>query len=321
MFFGALISLFFLPMVVHAQSDITTSVLGSILLQVEQHGEAWYVHPDTGYRFYLKDGEVAYTMMRYFGLGISDKDLTAIEIADSAQQASDMVSQCETNPLADAVKGKILLQVEQNGEAWYVSPKNCVRIYLKNGDEAYSVMRFLGLGITDENLSLIPLPIATVQTTEGEIKIQMRTDDAPVTVGNFISLALQNFYDGTFFHRIIPDFMVQGGDPLTKTDPDTTSRHGTGGPGYTFADEENTLKHVRGVLSMANAGPDTNGSQFFIVTAESTPWLDGAHTIFGEVIEGMQVVDRIESSKTDSRDYPVNPILITDITFDEIERQ
>ena len=137
---------------------------------------------------------------------------------------------------------------------------------------------------------------ATMQTNHGTIEIELFDDDAPKTVGNFLKLARDGFYDGVIFHRVIPNFMIQGGDP-TGT--------GTGGPGYTFEDEINEHKIVRGALAMANAGPNTNGSQFFIVTTEEAPWLDGKHTVFGKVVSGMETVDAIEQQPTDARDKPV----------------
>jgi cyclophilin family peptidyl-prolyl cis-trans isomerase len=136
---------------------------------------------------------------------------------------------------------------------------------------------------------------ATMVTNHGEIKLELFDDDAPKTVENFRTLAKDGFYDGLIFHRVIPDFMIQGGCPQGT---------GTGGPGYSFEDEFNDHKVVRGALAMANSGPNTNGSQFFIVTAEAAPWLDGKHTVFGQVTEGMEVVDTIESQPTDARDRP-----------------
>src|SRR3954470_21860968 len=134
---------------------------------------------------------------------------------------------------------------------------------------------------------------ATMTTNHGTITIELFDDDAPKTVDNFRKLARDGFYDGLIFHRVIRDFMIQGGCPQGT---------GTGGPGYTFEDEINPHKVVRGALAMANAGPDTNGSQFFIVTTEAAPWLDGKHTVFGKVTAGMEVVDRLEALPTDSRD-------------------
>jgi cyclophilin family peptidyl-prolyl cis-trans isomerase len=136
---------------------------------------------------------------------------------------------------------------------------------------------------------------ATMTTNEGTITLELFDEDAPKTVANFKKLAGDGFYDGLIFHRVIPDFMIQGGCPQGT---------GTGGPGYTFEDEINDHKVVRGALAMANAGPDTNGSQFFIVTTPEAPWLDGKHTVFGRVVEGMDVVDRIEGKPTDARDRP-----------------
>jgi peptidyl-prolyl cis-trans isomerase B (cyclophilin B) len=137
---------------------------------------------------------------------------------------------------------------------------------------------------------------ATIHTNHGPIEVELFDDDAPKTVENFRKLAGDGFYDGVIFHRVIKDFMIQGGDP-TGT--------GTGGPGYMFEDEFNDQKVVRGALAMANAGPNTNGSQFFIVTTDAAPWLDGKHTVFGRVTGGMDAVDAIEASETDARDKPV----------------
>ncbi len=136
---------------------------------------------------------------------------------------------------------------------------------------------------------------ATLHTSHGAIELELFDEDAPKTVENFRKLAADGFYDGVIFHRVIKDFMIQGGDP-TGT--------GTGGPGYQFEDEPNEHEVVRGALAMANAGPNTNGSQFFIVTAEATPWLDGKHTAFGQVTSGMEVVEAIEGLPTDARDRP-----------------
>jgi cyclophilin family peptidyl-prolyl cis-trans isomerase len=142
---------------------------------------------------------------------------------------------------------------------------------------------------------------ATLHTNHGPIAIELFDDDAPKTVENFLKLARDGFYDGVVFHRIIPDFMIQGGDP-TGT--------GMGGPGYTFEDEFNDHKVERGALAMANAGPNTNGSQFFIVTTAAAPWLDGKHTVFGRVTEGMDAVDTIEAVETDGQDKPREPVVI-----------
>src|SRR5581483_7870475 len=138
------------------------------------------------------------------------------------------------------------------------------------------------------------------------IELELFDEDAPKTVDNFVKLARDGFYDGVVFHRVIRDFMIQGGDP-TGT--------GRGGPGYTFEDEFNDHKVVRGALAMANAGPNTNGSQFFIVTTESAPWLDGKHTVFGRVTSGMDVVDAIEGVATDADDRPREDVVIESITL------
>jgi peptidyl-prolyl cis-trans isomerase B (cyclophilin B) len=137
-----------------------------------------------------------------------------------------------------------------------------------------------------------------MHTNVGAIELELFDDDAPKTVANFRKLASDGFYDGLTFHRIIRDFMIQGGCPQGT---------GTGGPGYTFEDEINDHKVVRGALAMANAGPDTNGSQFFIVTTVQAPWLDGKHTVFGRVTNGMDVIDTLEAAETDASDRPVTP--------------
>ena len=147
---------------------------------------------------------------------------------------------------------------------------------------------------------------ATFTTSEGTIEIELFPEDAPKTVDNFTKLAGEGFYDGLIFHRVIRDFMIQGGCPQGT---------GTGGPGYTFEDEFNDHKVVRGALAMANAGPNTNGSQFFLVTTGEAPWLDGKHTVFGQVTDGMDVVDKIEGTQTDGRDRPVEDMRIESITF------
>jgi peptidyl-prolyl cis-trans isomerase B (cyclophilin B) len=148
---------------------------------------------------------------------------------------------------------------------------------------------------------------ATMNTSQGAIELELFDEDAPETVANFRKLAGENFYDGVIFHRVIPDFMIQGGCPEGT---------GMGGPGYTFDDEINQHKVVRGALAMANAGPNTNGSQFFIVTTGAAPWLDGKHTVFGRVTAGMDTVDAIEALPTDGGDRPLEPPMIDSIELD-----
>jgi peptidyl-prolyl cis-trans isomerase B (cyclophilin B) len=149
--------------------------------------------------------------------------------------------------------------------------------------------------------------MATLHTNHGKITVELFADDAPKTVENFERLAREGFYDGVGFHRVIPGFMIQGGDPEGT---------GSGGPGYSFEDEINDHKVERGALAMANAGPNTNGSQFFIVTAEACPWLDGKHTVFGRVTDGMEVVDRISKLPADARDKPREPATIERVGLD-----
>jgi peptidyl-prolyl cis-trans isomerase B (cyclophilin B) len=147
---------------------------------------------------------------------------------------------------------------------------------------------------------------ATMHTNHGPIVLELFDGEAPKTVDNFLKLSRDGYYDGLTFHRIIRDFMIQGGCPQGT---------GTGGPGYEFEDEINEHKIVRGALAMANAGPNTNGSQFFIVTTDAAPWLDGKHTVFGQVTSGMDVVDQLEALPTDGRDRPKEPALIEKLSF------
>jgi cyclophilin family peptidyl-prolyl cis-trans isomerase len=149
---------------------------------------------------------------------------------------------------------------------------------------------------------------ATMHTNHGPIELELFDEDAPKTVENFLKLSRDGFYDGLIFHRVIPDFMIQGGCPEGT---------GTGGPGYQFEDEINDNKVVRGALAMANAGPNTNGSQFFIVTIDAASWLDGKHTVFGKVTDGMDAVDSIEGTETGAQDRPVKDALIERVEVHE----
>ncbi len=148
----------------------------------------------------------------------------------------------------------------------------------------------------------------TIHTNQGPIRVELFDEDAPKTVENFRKLSGDGFYDGLAFHRVIKDFMIQGGCPAGT---------GTGGPGYTFEDEINDHRLVRGALAMANAGPDTNGSQFFFVTAQECAWLDGKHTVFGEIAGGVEVLDSIEAVETDGGDRPVEPQVIERVELAE----
>ncbi len=147
---------------------------------------------------------------------------------------------------------------------------------------------------------------ATITTDKGDIVIALDPARAPKSVNNFVFLARDGFYDGLTFHRVVDDFVIQGGCPEGT---------GRGGPGYKFEDEPVQGEYQPGAVAMANSGPNTNGSQFFIVTAEACPWLDGKHTVFGEVRDGMDIVDAIEATKTDARDRPVTPIGIESVTI------
>jgi len=152
---------------------------------------------------------------------------------------------------------------------------------------------------------------AILKTNFGDIKLAFYADESPMTVNNFLNLAKKGFYDNTKFHRVIPDFMIQGGDPNSKDDD--WSNDGQGGPGYQFQDEMNEHKLVKGSFAMANSGANTNGSQFFIVTAEATSWLDGKHTNFGYVVEGMEVVDKIEAVNVNENAHPTEDVIIESI--------
>ena len=147
-----------------------------------------------------------------------------------------------------------------------------------------------------------------MSTSEGTIEVELFDEDAPKTVENFTRLAGEGFYDGLIFHRVIPDFMIQAGCPRGN---------GTGGPGYSFEDEFNEHPIARGYLAMANAGPNTNGSQFFIVTADACSWLDGKHTVFGEVKDGMDVVEKLDGVSTDGSDRPTEPVGIVTVALSE----
>ena len=158
----------------------------------------------------------------------------------------------------------------------------------------------------------MPNPTAEIATRYGAIELELFADDAPKTVENFTKLASDGFYDGLVFHRVIPDFMIQGGCP------DGTGR---GGPGYKFEDEINDHRIVRGTLAMANAGPNTNGSQFFIVTADATPWLDGKHTAFGQVTSGMDTVFAISGVDRDRNDKPTDAVTMDSVTVGQPEEE
>ena len=157
-----------------------------------------------------------------------------------------------------------------------------------------------------QTASVAPVSTAVMTTSEGAIELELFGDDAPKTVENFTKLAGEGYYDGLIFHRVIPDFMIQGGCPRGD---------GTGGPGYSFEDEFNDHPVARGYLAMANAGPNTNGSQFFIVTTEAAPWLDRKHTVFGRVTSGQEVADAISNVDRDGRDRPLEPVVIESVVI------
>lgn len=200
---------------------------------------------------------------------------------------------------APAVKQKIITSNQTLSSNNFVGATDTGVIILNSMDNNFET--------ADDKISQ-----ATFKTSLGGFSVKFYRSDAPVTVANFIKLARAGFYNGTRFHRVIKDFMIQGGDPLSQ-DATQKNRWGTGGPEYRFNDEFNNHKLTRGSLAMANAGPNTNGSQFFIVTAEATPWLDGKHTNFGEIISGLEVVLKIGAVKTDEAERPVEDVIIEKI--------
>lgn len=155
---------------------------------------------------------------------------------------------------------------------------------------------------------------ATLVTNQGEIEIVFLAE-SPLTVQNFAKLAGDGFYDGTLFHRVIPDFMIQGGDPVSRQYPENVAMHGGGGPGYMFADEISAVKLERGIVAMANSGPNTNGSQFFIITAPKTDWLQGKHTAFARVTKGMDIADKISRVARDPDDHPLESVVVQKVTL------
>jgi len=155
--------------------------------------------------------------------------------------------------------------------------------------------------------------IVTMKTNQGNIVLELYVDKAPKTVANFTKLAGEGFYNGILFHRVIKGFMIQGGDPLTKSEPKNWLVHGTGGPGYKFDDEQNDIQLERGVIAMANSGANTNGSQFFIMTAREQMQLQGYYTAFGKVISGMETVDKIEATKVNENDHPLEDMKIVSV--------
>ena len=170
--------------------------------------------------------------------------------------------------------------------------------------------------MTTENITEKEIVNVTLNTSLGEIKLEMYPEEAPKTVQNFVKLSKDGFYDGTKFHRVISDFMIQGGDPLSREEIQRQN-WGTGGPGYTFEDEPNNIDLVKGVIAMANAGPNTNGSQFFIITAQATPWLQGKHTGFGKVVSGMDIVEKIGSVEVGPTDQPIQDIEVNSVEISQ----
>lgn len=191
----------------------------------------------------------------------------------------------------------------------FVINKNEDKLKTENNVEEKKEINSINTNDVNKNMK------ATIKTNKGDIVLELFGDKVPNTAGNFAKLAKEGFYDGTKFHRIIAGFMIQGGDPLTKDDS-MQSRWGTGDPGYKFADEFATgLSNVTGTISMANSGPNTNGSQFFINVADNT-FLDGKHAVFGKVIEGMDLVIALSQSAKNERDVPVEAIVLEKVTVE-----
>jgi cyclophilin family peptidyl-prolyl cis-trans isomerase len=232
----------------------------------------------------------------------------------SACTKTDKTVKIETDANSEVESNNVINNLENNNaetilnEAPVITEtKNPAEELSQNGSATFNPMRTL----KDQEDLAKDYSQAIIKTSLGNITVKFYGEESPITVNNFMNLAKDGFYNGTKFHRIIKDFMIQGGDPNSKGDE--TNTYGTGGPAYKFADEFNNHKLVEGSLAMANAGPGTNGSQFFIVTIAETPWLDGMHTNFGQVIVGMDIVKKIEGVKTGARDIPVEPVVVKSI--------
>lgn len=237
---------------------------------------------------------------------------SAITVGVAAAVAVLVLVLANVKPSSNAPAGKVMDSMSANlAEQGSSNP---------NSAETQSQMQTSGLAETeapaaptvDDNYKKVMN--ATIKTSLGDIKVQLFGDKVPATAGNFAKLAESGFYNGVKFHRVIKDFMIQGGDPLSKDDS-KKSLWGTGGPGYQFADEKFDGDYARGTLAMANSGPNTNGSQFFIMHKD-TP-LPKAYVIFGKVTEGLEVVDKIAALETDSRDCPLNPPVIESVTVEK----
>lgn len=202
----------------------------------------------------------------------------------------------------------------KNGLAPVVKPTGSSKNTMQEEQNTKTPNQFVDNGADAENqLELLSAEYneAVIKTSLGDIVVRFYDVESPITVNNFMNLAKKDFYDDTLFHRVMKDFMIQGGDPNSKSDDWST--HGMGGPDYRFQDEFNDHKLVKGSLAMANSGPNTNGSQFFIVTTEATPWLDGKHTNFGYVVEGMDVVEKIENVQVNGNDHPLEDVKVLDV--------
>lgn len=210
----------------------------------------------------------------------------------------------------------IAVSITRQGSPTDSSPgisKKDINVEVRSADELpEAVLQKVAAATETETKAVNETVRVIIKTTEGDIEIELYGAEAPMTVGNFVKLARLDFYDGLTFHRVIPGFMVQAGDPLSATE-DFRKNHGAGGPGYIFEDEINDRKLVRGSVAMANGGLDTNGSQFFIVVADATPNLDGIHTNFGQVINGMDVVVAISQVKRDEVNNPLERVEIFDV--------
>lgn len=224
-------------------------------------------------------------------------------------------------PIAALLLGCVVLVA---GLAYWASTPKTEELTLdKTAEEINAPLTAKELDVYQADITNTMNPVAVLETTMGVIKLELFKDTMPITAGNFEKLVNEGFYDGIKFHRVIEGFMIQGGDPITKTDE--VMRYGTGGPGYAIADEHivgDLLTNTRGTISMANSGPNSGGSQFFINLADNTNLdfnkqpLSSKHPVFGRVVEGMDIVDAIGVAETNDRDLPVTPIVITKATIE-----
>lgn len=257
------------------------------IIELKRPGSRVFTKPRKGVVTLTRDAQTAISQSEVYGRGMQQDLIETDHLLMLGNRQFIFVIMGLSKDLAD-VLGSQLYSDQVAG----LLPSNCQLIPYDTLFQSFQET------VPPQLMVLVPdtILVAHLQSSAGDVELELFPDDAPKTVENFRRLALDGFYDGLIFHRVIPDFMIQGGCPEGT---------GRGGPGYTFEDEINNHKVVRGALAMANAGPNTNGSQFFIVTTSAAPWLDGKHTVFGKVIEGMNTVDAIEQCETDASDRPL----------------